>query len=110
MCPHLQEAGWLEWERALGSRFNGDNVMNGKPIKVMLRVYKHEKTLEREFPNLYEAQGAIELMHKNDPDLIIDPYVQLSDSCEIEISSLGTDTCAACSEGRDSNSPEPGKP
>ena len=72
----------------LGSRFNGGRVMNGKPIKVMLRVHNREKTLEREFSNFYEAQGAIELMHKNDPDLIIEPYVQLSDSCEIEISSI----------------------
>jgi hypothetical protein len=84
--------------------------MNGRPIKVMLRVYKHEKTLEREFSSFYDAQGAIELMHKNDPDLIIEPYVELSDSCEIEISSLGTDTFADCSEGRESDSPEPGKP
>jgi hypothetical protein len=62
--------------------------MNGKPIKVMLRVHKLDKTLEREFPSFYEAQGAIELMHKSDPDLIIEPHVKLSDSCEIEIPSL----------------------
>jgi hypothetical protein len=68
--------------------------MNGRPIKVMLRVYKHEKTLEREFSTFYDAQGAIELMHKNDPDLIIEPYVELSDSCEIEISMLETDKFA----------------
>ena len=54
----------------------------------MLRVHKLDKTLEQEFPNFYEAQGAIELMHKSDPDLIIEPHVKLSDSCEIEISSL----------------------
>jgi hypothetical protein len=84
--------------------------MNGKPIKVMLRVYKHEKTLEREFSSFYDAQGAIEQMHKNEPDLIIEPYVQLSDSCEIEISRLGKDEFAGCSEGRPSNSPEPAKP
>ena len=54
----------------------------------MLRVHKLDKTLEQEFPNFYEAQGAIEVMHKNDPDLIIEPHVKLSDSCEIEISSL----------------------
>ena len=84
--------------------------MNRKPIKVMLRVYKHEKTLEREFSSFYDAEGAIEQMHKNEPDLIIEPYVQLSDSCEIEISRLGTYRFAGCSQGRDSNSPEPGKP
>lgn len=72
----------------LGSRFNGGRVMNGKPIKVILRVRNHEKTQQREFASLYEAQGAFELMHKNDPDLIIEPHVKLSDSCEIKISSL----------------------
>jgi hypothetical protein len=84
--------------------------MNGKPIKVMLRVHKLDKTLEREFPSFYEAQGAIELMHKSDPDLIIEPHVKLSDSCEIEIPSLQTDTFAACSGRRDSISLKPGKP
>jgi two-component SAPR family response regulator len=62
--------------------------MNGKPIKVILRVHNHEKTQQREFSSLYEAQGALELMHKNDPDLIIESHVKLSDSCEIEISHL----------------------
>jgi hypothetical protein len=43
---------------------------------------------EEEFSNLYDAEGTIKLMHKNNPDLIIQPYVQLSDNCEIEISEL----------------------
>jgi hypothetical protein len=97
-------------QRVLGSCFNGGRAMNGKPIKVMLRVCNHEQTLEREFSNFYEAQGAIELMHKNDPDLIIEPHVRLSDSCEIEISSIATDTFAACPESRDSDSLRPAKP
>ena len=65
--------------------------MKSRPIKVILRVYKHEKTLEREFSSFYDAQGAIELMHKNNPDLIVEPYVQLSDSTEIAISELRKD-------------------
>jgi hypothetical protein len=65
--------------------------MNGRSIKVMLRVYKHEKTLEREFSSSYDAQGAIELMHKNNPDLIVEPYVQLGDSTEIAISEIRED-------------------
>ena len=84
--------------------------MKSRPIKVILRVYKHEKTLEREFSSFYDAQGAIELMHKNNPDLIVEPYVELSDSCEIDISKLGTDEFAGCCEGKDSDSLDPGKP
>jgi hypothetical protein len=62
--------------------------MKDRPIRVMLRVYKYERTLEEEFSSFYDAENTIELMHKSDPDLIIQPYVQLSDNCEIEISEL----------------------
>ena len=76
----------------------------------MLRVYKHEKTLEREFSSYDEAQRVVEGMVKKDPDLIVEPYVELSDSCEIDISKLGTDEFAGCCEGKDSDSLDPGKP
>ena len=65
--------------------------MNGKPITVILRVYRHEKTLEREFSSFYDAQGAIELMRKSNPDLIVEPYVQSSDGIELGTSELNKD-------------------
>ena len=81
--------------------------MKSRPIKVMLKVYKHEKTLEREFSSYDEAQRVVEQMVKKYPDLIVKPYAVLSDSCEIEI---GTDEFAHCCEGKDSDSLGPGKP
>lgn len=78
-------------EKVLQSRFKGERVMKGRPMKVVLRVYKLKETLEREFSSFDEAQGAVEVMVKKDPDLIVQPYVQLSDSCEIDISELGKD-------------------
>jgi hypothetical protein len=83
--------------------------MKPRPLKVLLRIYKHEKTLEREFSSYDEAQRTVEQMITEHPDLIVEPYVQLSDSCEIDISEIGTDECADCAEGWDSESPEPGK-
>jgi hypothetical protein len=76
----------------------------------MLRIYRYEKTLEEQFSSFYDAQGTIELMHKNNPDLIIQPYVEFSDGCEIEISSLGMDKLADCSDGQDSDGLDPEKP
>ena len=84
--------------------------MKGRPITVILRLYKLEKTLEREFSSYDEAQRVVDLMVKNAPDLIVKPYVQLSDSCEIEISELGMDEFADCGEGQDSDSLDPGEP
>ncbi|UCG67201.1 MAG: hypothetical protein JSW12_09535 [Deltaproteobacteria bacterium] len=65
--------------------------MKARPMKVVLRVYKLEEMVEREFSSFDEAQGAVEAMVKKDPDLIVKPYVVLSDSCEIDISELGKD-------------------
>jgi hypothetical protein len=65
--------------------------MNGRPIKVMLRVYKHEKMLERDFAGFYDAHGAIELMLRNTPDVMVEPYFQLSDTTEIARSELRND-------------------
>jgi hypothetical protein len=84
--------------------------MNPRPLKVILRIYRYEKTLEEGFSSFYDARGSIELMRKNNPDLIIEPYVELSDGCEIEISSLGMDKLADCSDGQDSHSLDPEKP
>ena len=65
--------------------------MKGRPMRVILRVYKLKEMLDREFSSFDEAQRAVEVMVKKDPDLIVQPYVQLSDSCEIDISELGKD-------------------
>lgn len=73
-------------EKALKPIFNEERAMKGRPIRVILRVYKYEKTLDREFSSYDEAQRVVHLMVEKDPDLIVEPYVQLSDSCEIDIS------------------------
>jgi len=79
-------------------------------MKILLRVYKYKEMVEREFSSYDEAQKVVDLMVKKDPDLIVKPYVQLSDSCEIEISELGMDKFADCGEGQGSDSLDPGKP
>jgi hypothetical protein len=62
--------------------------MKDRPIRVILRVYKYEKTLDRKFSSYDHVQRVVHHMVEKDPDLIVEPYVQLSDSCEIEISEI----------------------
>lgn len=83
--------------------------MERRAIKVLVKVYKHEKTFQREFSSFYDAQGSIELMRKNDPDLIVEPYVEVSDTCEIETSEMGSDEFTDCFEDQGSSSLASGK-
>jgi hypothetical protein len=84
-------AGRCGQDKIVQSHFKGERTMKGRPMKVVLRVYKLKETLDREFSSFDEAQRAVEVMVKKDPDLIVQPYVQLSDSCEIDIYELGKD-------------------
>jgi hypothetical protein len=53
--------------------------MKSRPIRVILRVYKYEKTLDREFSSYDEVQRVVHHMVEKDPDLLVQPSVQLSD-------------------------------
>lgn len=64
-------------------------IKGDRSMKVILRVYKYKETLERECASGDEAQQIAELMAKRDPDLVVEPYIQLDDSCVMGISELG---------------------
>lgn len=84
--------------------------MEGKPIMAALKIYAHERTLHKEFSSYDELMRVVELMVEKGPDLIVETHVELSDSCDINTSEIGMDEFADCSEGRDSESLDPGKP
>ena len=54
-------------------------------MKMKIRVYRYENTLEGEFQNFGEAQKVIEVMYEKNPDLIFEPYIDLRDKCTIDI-------------------------
>jgi len=55
-------------------------------MKVKLKTYKYNGTLEREFSSVEEAQKFADLMCKKYPDLIFVPYVELGNSNIIDTS------------------------
>ena len=84
--------------------------MEGKPIKVALKIYAHERTLHREFSSYDEVWRVVELMVEKDPDVIIQPFVQLTDSEEIALSKLVRDEFADFYGAQDSDSFDFGEP
>jgi hypothetical protein len=64
-------------------------------MRILLRVYEYKETVETECSGGDEAQRIAELMVKKDPDLLVEPYIELDDSCVIGISDLGEDQTTA---------------
>ncbi|MBW2064421.1 MAG: hypothetical protein JRJ03_05750 [Deltaproteobacteria bacterium] len=67
-------------------------------MKMILKVYEHKETLEKEFSSIEEANTAVEKMMEENPNLHIEPYFEVdagcvtdeSDSQEEECKDLGT--------------------
>ena len=57
-------------------------------MKIIVRVYQYKETVERECSSVEEAQAIDEAMANEDPDLVVEPYIELDDSCVIDISGL----------------------
>jgi hypothetical protein len=57
-------------------------------MKMKIRVYRYEDTLEGDFSSIEEAQRVVEVMYEKNPDLIFEPYIDLGDSCTIDIYEL----------------------
>jgi hypothetical protein len=57
-------------------------------VKVLLRVYQYKETLEKECSSVEEATQIAESMAGNDPNLVVERYVELDKSCVIDISGL----------------------
>jgi hypothetical protein len=57
-------------------------------MKIIVRVYQYKETVERECSSVEEAQSIVEAMANEDPDLVVEPYIELDDSCVIDISGL----------------------
>ena len=55
-------------------------------MKVKLKTYKYNGTLDREFSSVKEAQKFADLMCKKYPDMIFVPYVELGNSNIIDTS------------------------
>ena len=49
-------------------------------MKVKLKTYKYNGILKREFSSIEEAQQFVDLMVKQYPDMIFEPYVELRNS------------------------------
>ena len=49
-------------------------------MKVKLKTYKYNGILKREFSSIEEAQQFVDLMVKQYPDMIFEPYVELGNS------------------------------
>ena len=56
-------------------------------MKVHFRVYRYEKTVEKEVSNAEEAQEILDALNKENKDLIFEPYLELEDGCEVNIPS-----------------------
>jgi len=54
-------------------------------MKVHFRVYRYEKTMEKEVSNAEEAQEMLDALNKENTDLIFEPYLELEDGCEVKI-------------------------
>ena len=57
-------------------------------MKIIVRVYQYKETVERECSSVEEAQAIVEAMANEDRDLVVEPYIELDDSCVIDISGL----------------------
>jgi hypothetical protein len=55
-------------------------------MKVKLKTYKYNGTLDREFSSVKEAQKFADLMCKKYPDMIFEPYIESGNSKIIDIS------------------------
>ena len=84
--------------------------MEDKPIKVALKIYAHERTLHREFSSYDEVWRVVELMVEKEPDVFVQPFVQLTDSEETAISKLARDEFSDCCGAQDSDSFDFGEP
>lgn len=58
-------------------------------VKVLLRVYQYKETIERECSGVEEASQIAEGMAAKDPNLLIEPYIEVDKNCVIDISDLG---------------------
>ena len=61
-------------------------------MKIILRVYKNEESMEQQPFSPEEAQGIVEVMTENYPHLVFEPYMELDDNCVIDISEVDTNT------------------
>ena len=57
-------------------------------MNIKIRVYRYEETLEEQYSDFEEAKKAFVRIQQKDPDLLLEPYVELGDSCEISIYEL----------------------
>ena len=54
-------------------------------MKVILRVFEYKQTIEREFSTAEEAQQVLGLMSEAHPELMIEPYFEVDESCVLDI-------------------------
>lgn len=64
----------------LEEKQGGDGFM-----KVIFRVYEYRETIEQEFTNIDQVQEIIDRMGQNCPNLVFEPYIEVDDSCIVEM-------------------------
>lgn len=54
-------------------------------MKIILRIFEYKDTIEREFATLEEAQKILGHMNDKNPNLRIEPYLEVDDHCILGI-------------------------
>lgn len=57
-------------------------------MKVILRVFEYKHTIEKEFASAEEAQRVLGRMSEKHPNLMIEPYFEVDESCVMDISKV----------------------
>ena len=54
-------------------------------MKIILRIFEYKDTIEREFSSVEEAQKVLGRMSEKNPNLMIEPYFEVDESCILGI-------------------------
>lgn len=52
-------------------------------MKMILKVYEHKETLEKEFSSVEEANNVVEKMIQDNPNLHVESYYEVDAGCVI---------------------------
>ncbi|MBW1997690.1 MAG: hypothetical protein JRJ29_06965 [Deltaproteobacteria bacterium] len=53
-------------------------------MKMILKVYEHKETLEKEFSSVEEANDVVEKMIEDNPNLHVESYFEVDAGCVID--------------------------
>ncbi|MBW2030011.1 MAG: hypothetical protein JRJ31_13155 [Deltaproteobacteria bacterium] len=53
-------------------------------MKMILKVYEHKETLEKEFASVEEANDEVERMDQDNPNLHVESYFEVDAGCVVD--------------------------